>query len=155
MVRAAPSYSGHIRLKSVSCVRARFEQRLLWQGESPLRLQPDLQFGFEVGLRFTEDGQDEIGVELSVSIQSDEEEAQPYEVEIAYLGLFHLTELPEGLSREDFATRNAAAILFPYVRQAVTDLTSRGAAGPLFLPPVNVAAMLAKSEAQGARPGSE
>lgn len=37
---------------------------------------------------------------------------------------------------------NAVAILFPYVRSLISDLTSKGSDDPIILPPINVNSML-------------
>lgn len=137
--------TGHIRLLGLSCSKASFEQVLLPGKDNPIqRLPPDLSFQFSVGLRCGGEEGQPVFAELSVEVEPDEDVGQPYRVAVTYFGEFQLGNLPKGLSREGFMRNNAAAILFPYVRAAVADLTNRGGLGPLILPPLNVAALLSK-----------
>lgn len=43
-------------------------------------------------------------------------------------------------------TPNAVAILFPYLRSLISDVTSKGSKDPIILPPINVEAFLKTSE---------
>ena len=109
------------------------------------RLPPDLPFPLEVSLRCQDPGHGPVIVEMRVRIPPDQDEGQPYDVEVSYIGRFGVGDLPEGLTREKFARSNAAAILFPFVRATIADVTMRGSVGPLLVPPVNVVAMLDES----------
>ena len=140
-------YRGHIRLKGLVCEKAAFEQILFPSDASKVeRLRPDLRYEFAVQLQVTEREEEGVSVELAIRVEADENVPQPYNVEVRYRGDFSFGELPEGLSRVSFARTNAAAILFPYVRETISSLTSRGSAGPLILPPVNVVALLERTE---------
>jgi preprotein translocase subunit SecB len=48
----------------------------------------------------------------------------------------------ENMPLEDFALKNSAALLYPFVREAVANLTGRGRFGPVWLNPFNIAAAL-------------
>lgn len=41
----------------------------------------------------------------------------------------------------DFARQQAAAILFPFARQAIATVTSSARSGPILIPPINVVAL--------------
>lgn len=137
-------HTGHVRLEDLFCREARFRQvRIPSSGEGGRRrigTPEELEVG--ITLATQEQGEDRADVELTVQVEPDEEGKQPYAVVASYLGRFRFGELPEGLSKQSFIERNAAAIMLPYVREAIGNLTSRGAYGPLFLPPINVVAML-------------
>lgn len=136
------SYTGHIALEGVYCTSARFRQEAEVTGDPrrPPRSPEEVNLAVRLASRFS--GEDRCEVQLEVQVIADPENRQPYSVDVVYVGRFRFGELPEDLSREQFIERNAAAILFPYVREAVGNLTSRGAFGPLWIPPVNVVAML-------------
>lgn len=144
----SPEYTGHILLQGVSLVRATFSQALFRTGDGSERLEipADLDFSFSVSLRYNDREEGRVTVDLAVRAEHDEEVGQPYDVEVVYRGRFELRNLPEGLSKKQVAERNAAAILFPYVRETVSSLTAKGTAGPLTLPPINVVAMLEQGE---------
>lgn len=56
--------------------------------------------------------------------------------------------LPDGLTPDLFARQNAVAIMFPYVREAISSLTGKGSAGSVFIPPINVVALVGSSGEQ-------
>ncbi|MEJ7758067.1 MAG: protein-export chaperone SecB [Gemmatimonadaceae bacterium] len=65
------------------------------------------------------------------------------EVEVSMVGSFRLpTETPD-VSLETFATLNGPAMLMPYLREAISALTSRGYFGAFTMPPINVHHLIA------------
>jgi len=68
--------------------------------------------------------------------------SKPYTIALELVGTFSIAaEVPrEVLIR--FCQTNALAILFPYVRQAINEVTSNGRYGPLRLPLLNLQALL-------------
>lgn len=82
-------------------------------------------------------------VEIEFEIENKKNEL-PFELSITIVGFFELRDL--NYSEEEYVDllkRNAIAILFPYLRSAITDLTSKtNAFNPLILPPMNFVAML-------------
>ncbi|MGJ9384140.1 protein-export chaperone SecB [Salipaludibacillus sp. CF4.18] len=62
------------------------------------------------------------------------------------IGFFSLEigdEAQEGFI-ENMYRKNALAILYPYMRSLVSDLSSKGNETPIILPPINVGAMMEK-----------
>ena len=131
--------TGHIRLEQLFCRRAEYEQVHPKATARSIRTE-DLNLG--VSLAWRETKTDGVEIELTLALRPDEAKEQPYRVVVTYVGRFAFGALPEGLQKDDFVQRNAAAILFPYVREMLSHLTARGSAGPVTLPPINVVAML-------------
>lgn len=75
----------------------------------------------------------------------------PFTVGVAIVGQFALEEVPEGEALESLIHINCAGILFPFVREAVADLTRKGGFPPLLLPPMNFVNLL-KVKRQLAKP---
>lgn len=48
----------------------------------------------------------------------------------------------------EYAKQHGWALLFPFIRERLADLSSRGRAGAYYLPPTNVAALVVASEMQ-------
>jgi preprotein translocase subunit SecB len=139
-----PEYVGHIRLDSLHCSKAVYSQAFV-----PVdcqRLPADLGLNIQVSLRCRDTGDGPVAVDFRVRVPSDKEGGQPYDVEVEYVGRFTLGNLPQGLTRESFARKNAVAIMFPFVRSTIADITMRGSVGPLLVPPVNVVAMLEENK---------
>ena len=62
----------------------------------------------------------------------------PYKINVCMIGFF---EYEQGLSEEDaiqFCKLNGTAIMFPYLRSAITDLTKISNVEPLILPAINI-----------------
>lgn len=78
-----------------------------------------------------------------------EDESSPFQVEVEIEGLFDFVEdESEGLRFEEYLTNNAIAILFPYIRSTISELTAKSNEFPVLnLPIINVAKMLATEEA--------
>lgn len=139
-------FTGHIRLLDLFCKESRFEQTSVPERSEDTASRAKIGAGFpiDISMKCYEKDEHHGDVQLTVSIEPDRDANQPYRVSVTYLGRFRFGKLPDGLTREAFLTKNAAAIMFPYVREAVADLTVRGTFGAIHLPPVNVVAMLSR-----------
>jgi len=89
-------------------------------------------------------GTDVHEVVLTVTLEAKNGEAPVYLVEVKQGGVFTVV----GFSAEE--TRRilgsfAPNVLFPYIRQTVSDLISKGGFPPFFLPPVNFDALYERS----------
>lgn len=62
---------------------------------------------------------------------------QQYAFDIIAGGKFLLSDEPDEKMLENFARINCPAIMYPYVRETIADLTRRAGFSPLHLPPVN------------------
>lgn len=70
-----------------------------------------------------------------------------YNVELVYAGLFRLTNIPEHLLQAVLFI-DCPAVLFPFMRRIVADLTREGSFPPLFLDPIDFASLYQKNAAQ-------
>ncbi len=84
--------------------------------------------------------------ELALSFKAQAKSAQSgviYEFELAYAGLFKIENAPaEAL--DPMLNINCPALLFPFLRRIVADLTREGGFPPLLLDPVDFAALYVK-----------
>ncbi len=73
-----------------------------------------------------------------------------YEMELVYAGLFKIEHAPPGVM-EPMLHVNCPALLFPFLRRIVADMSREGGFPPLLLDPVDFAAlMMRKREAAAA-----
>jgi preprotein translocase subunit SecB len=73
-----------------------------------------------------------VNLELEISQKS-----LPFILNADIVGLFSFEERPADEELSRVVHVNCAAILFPFLREAVADLTRKGGFPPLILPPVN------------------
>lgn len=62
-----------------------------------------------------------------------------YDLDVSLIGLFAISEFPATDITKQLAV-TGGTILFPFAREAIANLTSRGRFGPIWLQPVNLVA---------------
>ena len=75
-----------------------------------------------------------------------------YDLELDYAGLFQIENMPEQ-AMEPFLLINCPALLFPFLRRLVADLTREGGFPPLLLDPIDFARALHEAPAGARRTG--
>lgn len=70
---------------------------------------------------------------------------KPYEIQVELAGLFATHDATEDELRE-FCQRVAPTILFPYIRQIVSNVTSDARFGRILLPPLNLHVLIAPDQ---------
>jgi preprotein translocase subunit SecB len=73
-----------------------------------------------------------------------------YDLELTYAGLFEIQSIPEQ-ALEPFLLINCPALLFPFLRRLVADLTREGGFPPLLLDPIDFAGLFMQKTQQGAQ----
>lgn len=111
-----------------------------------------LKVDFEINREFDEKNKEQaVSPQLSLNHEFRENEKElvvlvgirqksgniPYYFEVQAGGLFKFKEVPEEKLVKQFATMNCPAIIFPYIRETVADLTRRAGFPPLHLAPIN------------------
>ena len=109
------------------------------------------QYGMNINTTGTTLAENMHEVILTITLEAKLNDVTAYLVEVKQAGLFMI----RGYSPDD--TRRAIAtfcpsVLFPYSRQAVSDLVSKGGFPPFLLPPVNFEALMQQSMAQQNNP---
>lgn len=109
-------------------------------GEDEDPLNP--QFAYSV--ESDPDDLSQASVTLSFSIGDPQLVNNSIYVSVSIMGLFELSNV-ESEDRDTimlFYRQNALAILFPYLRGIVSDITSKGSEAPLILPTLNIMALI-------------
>jgi preprotein translocase subunit SecB len=78
-------------------------------------------------------------LQVLVSVSSDSEN-QPFRFSVAWEGTFIFKDMPSKENLDRIAHINCSAIVFPFVRETIADLTRRAGIPPFNLPPFNFAA---------------
>ena len=72
----------------------------------------------------------------------------PFTFQVVGTGLFKFDKNPDKESLERLSTINCPAIMFPYMREVVADLTRRSGYPPLHVAPINFVAMAEELKAR-------
>lgn len=72
--------------------------------------------------------------------------------EISITGIFSTIKGEENLDLTAFSESNAPALIMPFLRQIVHDITSKSPLPPLLLPPINIFALINKKESTNPAP---
>ena len=113
--------------------------------------QPNVELN--LAQRVSQLGDDTFEVVLSVTATCRVEDKTAYLAEVQQAGIFGLSGFdPQG--REAVLSTYAPNVLFPYVRQIVSDLVQNGGFPPFFLQPINFDALYAEQMRRRAEGGT-
>jgi preprotein translocase subunit SecB len=87
-------------------------------------------------------------VTLKISTTAKVEESVLFVAELAYAGLFTLTNIPED-QKELILLIHCPSLLFPFARRIISDVTRDGGFQPLLLDPIDFAGLYQQRKAQG------
>jgi preprotein translocase subunit SecB len=85
-----------------------------------------------------------LGVSLHVSLAN---KGVPYSFSLETVAFFELTGSLEEEQIERIARVNCSAMMFPYLRETIADMTRRAGFPPLHMPPVNFVALYEETKA--------
>ena len=72
-------------------------------------------------------------IALSVKIESTEDEPKPFDIHATVVGIFEVEDIKSDAEERNFVIEGTKAV-YPYLRQAVSNLTATAGIAPLFLP---------------------
>ncbi|HKJ62282.1 MAG TPA: protein-export chaperone SecB [Hyphomicrobiales bacterium] len=104
----------------------------------PQEKQPGLQMNFNVQAKAISEDVYEVLLALEANAKIEDESL--YTLELVYGGAFRLKDLPEQAIRP-FLFVECPALLFPYARRLIADLTREGGFAPLALDPIDFASL--------------
>lgn len=99
---------------------------------------PNIHINFNVQANAIEDNIFEVNLKLEANTKS--EEVNLYALELVYAGVFRLKDLPQQAIKPVLFIE-CPALLFPFVRRLISDLTREGGFPPLLLDPIDFAAL--------------
>jgi preprotein translocase subunit SecB len=113
---------------------------------------PSLQIGVNVNALKVSDNTFESTIEFKAEATG--KAGIIYDLELSYSGLFHIENIPEQ-ALEPFLLINCPAIVFPFLRRLVADLTREGGFPPLLLDPLDFGALFMKRQEERAKAGGQ
>jgi len=96
---------------------------------------------------------DDVEVVLSITVEAQSEKRPLFLVEVHHAGVFTIRGFDDA-ERAAILGSYCPGIIFPYAREAVSDMVIKGGMPALLLQPVNFDAVYAQSLAQAAGPGA-
>lgn len=99
---------------------------------------PNLELEVNVNARSVRDNNFQSEIEFKATATDDG--GTIYQMECTYGGIFQINSIPPD-ALEPFLLVNCPSILFPFLRRIIADLTREGGFPPLFLDPIDFAAL--------------
>jgi preprotein translocase subunit SecB len=90
----------------------------------------------EVNVNASQMGPDLYGSDIEFSAVASSKAGKIYELELVYGGLFKIEQMPES-ALEPFLLINCPALIFPFARRLIADITREGGFPPLLLDPID------------------
>ena len=106
--------------------------------DNPSVIIPKSKFDFDHGYSDSNHlhGWSKFRITLDLLTETDEKELANFNVE--YIGEFSVEGGSENMDLEDFLKFYSPAILLPYIRQHISDMTMRCGLPPFIIPPLNI-----------------
>jgi preprotein translocase subunit SecB len=90
----------------------------------------------EVNVNANQMGPDLYGSDIEFSAVASSKAGKIYELELVYGGLFKIESMPQQ-ALEPFLLINCPALIFPFARRLIADITREGGFPPLLLDPID------------------
>jgi len=108
----------------------------------PLDSKIDAAITFDIKPQFSKD-KNILYLSFTVFINKEKKETTEFSLKCSVLGIFEKDKNCENMSLEEFCKNNAPAILYPYIREIISNTTLKaGYPYPIILPPCNFKAYM-------------
>ena len=112
-----------------------------------LTSQPEIEMNMDLENRQIDDEHWEVALKISTLARESKGKKVLFEIEIEYAGLFILKDIPDE-HMEILLAIDCPNIIFPYIRQLISQMTVDGGYMPLLLEPVNFTAIYENNKKQ-------
>ena len=116
---------------------------------SNLQSRPQIELGVDLNAARLSD-QDMFEVELKIRVDAKGDGRALFLLEVAYAGVFRLTNVPDAGTQQMILLIQAPHMLFPFVRRIVADVVRDGGMPPLMIEPIDFLALYQARVAQAA-----
>ena len=87
-------------------------------------------------------------VEETVDVLNKNNETEQMKARVKMVGIFEVIGESQLKDLNEFGRINGAAIIFPFIREHITNLSQKGGMGTIILPPVNFANTIMNDQSQ-------
>ncbi len=105
--------------------------------------KPELDINFNVISAISEDKKS-LNLEVVTILK---EKKGLFNLEFSLIGNFSIIGNSENMSLEEFSKTNASALMMPYIRETISNITLRSGLKPVIIPPINIISMVNKKTA--------
>lgn len=105
--------------------------------------KPELDISFNVISAISEDNKS-LNLEVVTILK---EKKGLFSLEFSLIGNFSVIGNSENMSLEEFSKTNAPALMMPYIRETISNITLRSGLKPIIIPPINIISMVNKKTA--------
>lgn len=130
-------------IKDLSFENPSMGRVVLAQGENP-------NIKVEVNVEARRTGTDLYESGIDFKAVASHKDSTIYDLELVYLGVFRLKNIPEQ-ALEPFLLINCPALIFPFARRLVADITREGGFPPLLLDPIDFAQLFLRRQKEAAK----
>ena len=125
-------------------------RRLAAIGTDLLQGRPQIELGVDLNASRLAGDQDMFEVELKIRVDAKGDGRALFLMELAYAGVFRLTNVPDVGTQQMILLIQAPHMLFPFVRRIVADVVRDGGMPPLMIEPIDFMALYRARVAQAA-----
>lgn len=78
---------------------------------------------------------------MNATLIGKDQDNEVYRLDCSHVGLFSIINNEKNMEPSDFIKHNAAALLFPYVREHITNITMKANVPTVYIQPLNIVAL--------------
>lgn len=118
-----------------------FIKDLVFHRSPKLSGKPEIEMDFKSKSGFSTD-KTKLMYEVRALVK---DKADTFNIDCTMIGIFSINPGEENYPLEQFGQENAAALIFPYIRETIASVTSKAGIPALLLPPLNIHALLVEA----------
>lgn len=115
--------------------------------------QPKIEVQLHNGATRIED-RDEFEVRITATVTGKQEDKTVYLIEVTQAGIFTVAGF-EGEELDQILGAYCPGVLFPYLRESISDLTTRASFPPFLMQPINFDALYREAQARREQQGEQ
>lgn len=140
-----------IRIAQIFLEHAHFQHREDHLSFTPQSsVQPEIEISFESGV-----SPDKKRGRIRAQVRTASSEEALYQFDVMVTALLEQVDGQENFGLEPYLASNGWALLYPFLRETVANMTGRGRFGPVWLDPVNVLAVMEASDRSAGESNAE
>lgn len=85
-------------------------------------------------------------VELETELELTSDNKTALRLNCNFVGFFSIDKDNENMEMEDYIKNNAPALIFPYIREHISSVTTKAGIRPVLLPPINIISLIESEE---------